>query len=330
MGIPTLGLCLLIAACVPADGGEDAAPPAPEKGHVDIDGVTLEYRDYGGTGDLLLFVPSLFMTADVYDRVAPHFTDRYRVLAVTHRWHGTSEQTGLDFTLDTLALDLAGFIEHFTDEPAIVVGWSQAGMLLPRLARLRPADVRALIFANAVWEPMEVPPGLTMPGQISPDSVYPSLEAAADDLQPLLAVDRPKALKLLSSVFRQREDGAYIMGPPFDSPEVFTRFAALADAWTGDDYDGIGVPVLAIRVQQSKARAAELARRGLPQDSIDMGVRFVTEYDDVRNTRGLARLLAAVPDAEVVVLDDVSHNFVIESPEVVSRVVDDFLHRIER
>jgi len=146
----------------------------------------------------------------------------------------------------------------------------------------------------------------------------------------MLAVDRPKALKLLSSVFRQREDGAYIMGPPFDSPEVFTRFAALADAWTGDDYDGIGVPVLAIRVQQSKARAAELARRGLPQDSIDMGVRFVTEYDDVRNTRGLARLLAAVPDAEVVVLDDVSHNFVIESPEVVSRVVDDFLHRIER
>ena len=73
------GLCIWLLACAPGDTGEDAAPPtpaAPEAAHVDIDGVTLSYRDYGGTGDLLLFVPSLFMMADVYDRIAPHFTDR--------------------------------------------------------------------------------------------------------------------------------------------------------------------------------------------------------------------------------------------------------------
>jgi pimeloyl-ACP methyl ester carboxylesterase len=61
-----------------------------------------------------------------------------------------------------------------------------------------------------------------------------------------------------------------------------------------------------------------------------MAVRWATNYDDVANTRGIARLLAAVPDAEVVVLDDVSHNFVMLSPDVVVRVVDDFLRRIEQ
>jgi hypothetical protein len=45
------------------------------------------------------------------------------------------------------------------------------------------------------------------------------------------------------------------------------------------------VPVLAIRVQQSRALRRELEQRGFPQDSIDMAVRWATEYDDVANKR---------------------------------------------
>jgi len=283
------GLCIWLLACASGDTGEDAAPPtsatpeaaaAPEAAHVDIDGVTLAYRDYGGTGDLLLFVPSLFMTADVYDRVAPHFTDRYRVLAVTHRWHGTSEQTGLDFTLDTLALDLAGFIEHFTDEPAVVVGWSGAGLILPRLARLRPELVRALVFANAVREPRSGPTDLRVPGRIVPDSVYPSLEAAADHLRTTDEVTREEMVAFLSSAF-------YRVG-------------------------------------------RDMLSQGTPPDTVEAARRWLRDYDDVSKSRAVAALVAAIPDARIVVLDEVTHNVPMEDPEVLVEVMNGFLGELER
>jgi pimeloyl-ACP methyl ester carboxylesterase len=115
-------------------------------------------------------------------------------------------------------LDLAGFIEHFTDEPAIVFGWSQAGMLLPRLAQLRPDLVRALVFANAVRERTLDPTDLRVPGRIVPDSVYPSLEAAADHLRTTDEVSREEMVGFLSGGLYRREDGMYAWGPPSTSP----------------------------------------------------------------------------------------------------------------
>jgi pimeloyl-ACP methyl ester carboxylesterase len=93
----------------------------PEDSFVEVNGVQLHYLDYGGEGDVLLFVPGS-VTAQSLNAVAPHYTDRYRVLAVTRRWHGASEKTDLTFDLDTLAADLAAFLDHFTDRPAIVAG----------------------------------------------------------------------------------------------------------------------------------------------------------------------------------------------------------------
>jgi len=168
------------------------------------------------------------------------------------------------------------------------------------------------------------------PGRIVPDAVYPSLEAAADHLRTTDEVTREEMVAFLSSAFYRREDGMYAWGPPQTSPAAVQAFGALESEWSEDFYEGIDVPVLAIRVQQSRALTRELEQRGFPQDSIDMAVRWATEYDDVANERGLERLVAAVPDAEIVVLDDVSHNFVILDPDVVARIINDFLDRFRR
>jgi 3-oxoadipate enol-lactonase len=327
-------LALLAGACgteFDGDASMDPLPTEPVDGFVDVGGITLHYRDYGGAGDLIVLVPSLGQTAHVYDLLAPHLTHRYRVLAVTKRWHGTSDTTGLDFDLDTLANDLAGFIDHFADAPAIVGGWSMAGLELPALARQRPDLVRALIFANAVYAPMpQPPPELWPPGQVLPDSVYPSVGAAANHLRHMAEIPRDAMIAFLGSVLYERDDGMYVWGRPHNSPAALGAFMALEDEWTEDFYEGIDLPVLAIRVQQSHALAAELRARGFPQDSIDVALRFAREYDDVSKTRGIESLLASVPNAEVVVLDSVSHNFLMDAPAVAARVMDDFLRRIER
>jgi pimeloyl-ACP methyl ester carboxylesterase len=297
-------------------------------GYVEVDGVTLHYRDYGGEGDLLVFVPGFYMTAHVYDRLAPHFTDRYRVLALTYRWHGTSDTTGLNFDLDTLASDVARFIDHFTEEPAVVVGWASAGLVLPRLARQRPDRVKALVFANAVWASVPLPRGVPRwpPGGTTPDSVYPSLEAAADHMQPSMSITSTAAvIGVLAGNLHQRADGMYAWLPPFG-----TRAEARFNAWydSAAVYDGLDVPVLAIQVQQSNAMAADYALRGFPQDTIDLALRWVREYYDISLNQGIEALRAAVPDAEVIVLDDLNHNYVIENPDIVARIIGDFLGRV--
>jgi pimeloyl-ACP methyl ester carboxylesterase len=326
-------LALLAGACGAESDGDasiDAGAGQPVDGYVDVGGINLHYRDYGGTGDLLVFVPGFFMTAHVYDQLAPYFTDRYRVLALTYRGHGTSDTTGVDFDLDTLTRDVAGVIDHFTKDPAIIVGWASAGLVLPRLARQRPDRVRALVFANAVWVSVPLPPGLPKwpPGETAPDSVYPSLEAAAEDRQGAMNITSTDALiGVLAGNLYQRADGMYAWLPPFG-----TRAQARFEAWydSAAVYDGVDVPVLAIQVHQGNALAADYEARGFPQDTIDVALRWVREFYDVSLDQGVDGLRAAVPDAEVVVLDDLNHNYMIENPDVVAPIIDDFLDRLER
>lgn len=326
-----LGLSLLVASCVVIDDGHEAASVgAPVDGHVDVGGINLHYRDYGGEGDLMVFVHGFFMTPHVYDELAPHFTDRYRVLAMSKRWHGTSDTTGLDFDLDTLASDIAGFIDHFTDDPAVVIGWASAGLELARLARQRPDLVKALVFANGVWASVPLPPGLPRwpPGGNAVDSVYPSLEAAAQHLGPAMNIRSPSALLgVLEGALHQRKDGMYAWLPP-----SFTRaegqFVAYYDS--AAVYDGMDVSVLAIQTDNSSAMAADLEARGMPRDTIDLALRWVREYELVSKKKGIEALLAAVPDAEIVTLDDVNHNFVIDNPDVVAGIINDYLDRMER
>lgn len=55
----------------------------PSEGMVEVNGVGLHYLDWGGEGELLLFVPGLGGTAYLWNGIAPHFADRYRVVALT-------------------------------------------------------------------------------------------------------------------------------------------------------------------------------------------------------------------------------------------------------
>lgn len=90
------------------------------------------------------------------------------------------------------------------------------------------------------------------------------------------------------------------------------------------------VPVLAIQTDNSSAMAADLEAHGMPRDTIDLALRWVREYELVSKEKGIEALLAALPDAEIVTLDDVNHNFVIDNPDVVAGIINDYLDRIER
>jgi hypothetical protein len=113
-------------------------------------------------------------------------------------------------------------------------------------------------------------------------------------------------------------------------PPVGTRAEARFYAWydSAAVYDGLDVPVLAIQVKQSNALAADYEARGIPQDTIDLALRWYREYYDVSLDLGVEALRAVVPDAEVIVLDDLNHNYMIENPDVIAPIIGDFLGRL--
>ena len=146
-----------------------------------------------------------------------------------------------------------------------------------------------------------------------------------DTWAPYLHVDRPVLRELLSAALIRREDGKYVPGPPVGTPAL-RRFFELED-WSPRMYEGINAPVLVIQVRQARYLAADLQARGFPPDSVSAAERWAIEYDDVMRNRGVERLVAVLPTAEVVILEGVSHNFVLEAPGVVADPVREFLSR---
>jgi pimeloyl-ACP methyl ester carboxylesterase len=131
------------------------------------------------------------------------------------------------------------------------------GLELTGLARLRPDLVKALVFANAVWASVPLPPGLPRwpPGSKAVDSVYPSLEAAAQQLGPAMNIRSSSALSgVLNGSLYRRADGTFAWRPPMFT-RAADRFLAYYDS--AAVYDGIDVPVLAIQTDNIRALAAD-------------------------------------------------------------------------
>jgi pimeloyl-ACP methyl ester carboxylesterase len=65
---------------------------------INSNGVNLHYLDWGGEGDALIFLTGMGCSAHLFDQIAPRFTDKFRVLALTRRGQGESDIPKLDTT----------------------------------------------------------------------------------------------------------------------------------------------------------------------------------------------------------------------------------------
>src|SRR5580704_17757245 len=85
-----------------------AASPPPSK-FVKVNGARLEYLDWGGSGLPLIFLAGLGGTAHIFNDLAPEFVAGHRVIALTRRGFGRSEQTAGGYDLDGMARDIFSF-----------------------------------------------------------------------------------------------------------------------------------------------------------------------------------------------------------------------------
>ena len=128
--------------------------PAPHRaGFVTVaPNVRLHYLDFGGTGPTMLFVPGLGNTAHAFDNLAPAFTDKYHVVAITRRGFGESSHPDDGYDTARLVEDLRAAIASLKLGRVIVVGHSIAGEEMNRFASKYPDEVSKLVYLDAAYD----------------------------------------------------------------------------------------------------------------------------------------------------------------------------------
>jgi pimeloyl-ACP methyl ester carboxylesterase len=122
----------------------------PKSDFVHVNGIRLHYLDWGGEGAVLIFLPGMGSSAYIYNKFAPRFTDRFRVLALTRRGHGDSDYPETGYDPDTLVADIRQFMDTLHIEKAVLAGHSLAGVELTHFAATYPERVEKMVYLEAL------------------------------------------------------------------------------------------------------------------------------------------------------------------------------------
>lgn len=114
-----------------------------------LDWGDLHYQE-AGAGPPLLLVSGLNGLAQPWQAVVPALARRFRVITHDHRGLGGSSRWDGAFSVDQIARDVLGLMDHLGLERAHVVGHSLGGAVAQALAADHPARVDRLVL-YASW-----------------------------------------------------------------------------------------------------------------------------------------------------------------------------------
>ena len=123
------GIALLGAQ--PATTWRDPSPHRTRLVTVDSS-VRLEVLDWGGSGRPIVLL-GCYLTAHVYDDIAPKLTDRFRVYGITRRGLGASDKPASGYSVQRSADDVLEVLEALKLQKPILVGTSCGGWVVTAL-----------------------------------------------------------------------------------------------------------------------------------------------------------------------------------------------------
>ena len=124
----------------------------PSDQFVILEGVRFHYLDWGGDGEPVLLLAGLGCTAHVFAELAPQLGDRFRVLALTRRGHGLSDQVQSGYALADGAEDARRLLDALGIGRAHVVGHSMGGGEVSALAARHPGRVGRIVYLDGAYD----------------------------------------------------------------------------------------------------------------------------------------------------------------------------------
>src|SRR5262245_54090245 len=149
--------------------------PSPHSSHfATVNGIRINYLDWGGVGPPLVLIPGLGDTPHCFDDIATALRNRCRVLAYARRGHGRSEVRS-PYDTDTLTEDLRQLLDRLGLDAVNLAGWSLGGGEITRFAELHPQRVLTLSYLDAALDRSN--PVWRHAMEIAPVSLFPDAQA---------------------------------------------------------------------------------------------------------------------------------------------------------
>jgi len=123
----------------------------PVSRFVDVNGASLEYLDWGGSGPPMVFLAGFGDTPYIFNELAPEFTSQFHSYGLTRRGHGRSEQSPSGYSLDELVKDVATFLKALNLTDVTLVGHSYGGTEVVRFAQLFPDIVSRAVVLDIAY-----------------------------------------------------------------------------------------------------------------------------------------------------------------------------------
>jgi pimeloyl-ACP methyl ester carboxylesterase len=151
MVLTTVAVSLLAASDQAPASTSDPSPHEVRTVTVDSS-VRLEVLDWGGSGRPLLFV-GCYLSAHVFDDIAPKLRDRFHVYAVTRRGIGASDRPAVGYDPQRRADDVVEVMTALGMRKPILVGNACGGHVLHTVAGQHPDRVGAVVYLDAAEDP---------------------------------------------------------------------------------------------------------------------------------------------------------------------------------
>jgi pimeloyl-ACP methyl ester carboxylesterase len=270
---------------------------------VEINGFRTKYVEQG-SGEPMVFVHGAPADLRAWEAIREGIASRYRFIAYNQRYFGTEPwpDDGKNFSIPTLADDLATFITSFNAGPVHLVSWSFGGLVAMQVAVKNPSLVRSVIL----YEPNVI-------SVLSTDSAEG--RAAREDrskmLAPVIAAmkggDAVQATKLAREAWFQLGPGG------FDREPQTAQTRMLDNART--------MPLL-FGAPPPPAITCDMLKN-FPQPTLVMRGEK-TQLSNVLISEAISR---CVPGAQLVVLQNVNHDGPSRDPAAFTGAIFEFLSR---
>src|SRR5437899_3194576 len=268
---------------------------------VEINGFRAKYVEQG-SGEPMVFVHGAPGDLRAWEPIRKGIASKYRFIAYNQRYFGTEPwpDDGKNFSIPTLADDLATFIMSFNTGPVHLVSWSFGGLVAMQAAVKNPSLVRSLIL----YEPnvISVLPADSAEGRAA-------REERSKMLAPIIAAmkggDAVQAAKLAREAWLQLGPGGFDREPQTVQTRVLDNARTMLLIWGAPAPPAITCDML----------------KNFPQPTLVMRGEK-TQMSNVLISETISR---CVPGAQLVVLQNVNHDGPSRDPVAFTGAVFEFL-----